>query len=253
MTDEIRALFSLDGDGYVPTDFARGPWNPENLHGGPVAALLAREAQRCGTDGAMEVARLTVELLRPVTMHPLSLEVRVARPGRKVQLVDVTARQDGRDVAQARMLRIRTEELALPESVPEERCTFSGPEDVPAPRLGPRPRSFHTEGAELRFLEGSFGRPGPAVVWIRLRHPVVAGEEPSPLERVVAALPFGAWQFINPDLTVHLNRPAIGPWVAVEARMYPQPNGIAFAESRLWDVGGPIGRAVQSLLVERLS
>ena len=49
--------------------------------------------------------------------------------------------------------------------------------------------------------------------WFRLRVPIVAGEENSPLMRVAAAADFGngvssvvdwnsGWMFINPDLTI---------------------------------------------------
>jgi hypothetical protein len=37
----------------------------------------------------------------------------------------------------------------------------------------------------------------------------------------------------------------------VEAVTVLDPHGIGMAESRLWDERGPIGRVVQSLLLER--
>jgi hypothetical protein len=95
------ALFEQDGSRFLPTELARGPWTPEALHGGPPAALLARCAERVpGGDGTI-VARLTVELLRPVPVSPLAVETRVLRPGRKVQLVGASRRR-GRRVAARR-------------------------------------------------------------------------------------------------------------------------------------------------------
>ena len=44
----VPALFVPDGDDLVPTDLARGPWSPESLHGGPVAALVTRATERRG-------------------------------------------------------------------------------------------------------------------------------------------------------------------------------------------------------------
>jgi hypothetical protein len=65
MTD---ALFErLDADRYLPTEFARGPWSPEALHGGPVAALLAgvgAQVGRLAEDGLAPV-RLTVNWSDP--------------------------------------------------------------------------------------------------------------------------------------------------------------------------------------------
>jgi hypothetical protein len=90
----------------------------------------------------------------------------------------------------------------------------------------------------------------------------VAGEETRPVSRAAAAADFGngvswvlsrnaGYVFINPDLTVYLHRRPAGEWVCLEAITYAQPHGVGMAESRLWDDRGPIGRAVQSLLLEK--
>ena len=98
-TDVTKALFVTGPSGFRPTALALRPWTSELLHGGPVAGLIAREAQRCEPDERLRVARLTVELIRPVGLSPISLEARLIRPGHKVQLVEVAARQDGIKVA----------------------------------------------------------------------------------------------------------------------------------------------------------
>jgi hypothetical protein len=113
---------------------------------------------------------------------------------------------------------------------------------------------------EIRFVRGRFEGPGPAAAWFRLRQPVVAGEEPTPVQRAVAAadfgngigaeLSFGSAVFINPDLTVSLHRPPVGEWVCLDARTRFGPPGVGAAESALWDTRGRIGRAVQSLYIE---
>jgi len=58
------------------------------------------------------------------------------------------------------------------------------------------------------------------------------------------------YRFINPDLTVYLHRLPVGEWVCLEALTTVEPHGIGLAESRLWDEHGPLGRALQSLLLE---
>ena len=89
---------------------------------------------------------------------------------------------------------------------------------------------------------------------------MVPGEEPSPLQRVVAAADFGngvsaeldftRYVFINPDLTVYLHRPAVGEWVCLDASTRIGAPGVGLARSALWDTSGPIGHSLQSLLVE---
>ena len=42
-----ESLFVMvDDDVASPTEFARGPWDPSALHGGPVAALVAHGPYR---------------------------------------------------------------------------------------------------------------------------------------------------------------------------------------------------------------
>jgi hypothetical protein len=255
------ALFSPDGDTFVPTDLARGPWSSETLHGGSVAALLARAVEECSPDDGRQVTRLTVELMRPVRVAPLRVRAEVVRPGRKVQLIEASLWDGDTNLARARALSLRTTEAPVPEGV-----GASGPV-VPGPDRGretPFPRAdyvaLHNAGTEIRFVRGAFREPGPATVWIRLRHAVVEGEWPSPLQRVATAADFGngvsavldftRWVFVNPDLTVYLNRLPAGEWVCLEAHTDVEGRGVGMAHSRLHDELGPIGRSVQSLLVE---
>lgn len=263
------ALFHLDGAYVVPTEFARGPWTPDALHGGPVAALLARAIESVSMDEPMHVTRLTVELLRPVPLDRLSVAVSVTRPGRKVQLIDARISSGDRDVASGRALRIRLQPPdagtgafaghgPVPGVDPAAPTGPAGGYTTPSP-IGPY-RAFHNAGVEMQYVAGAFDRPGPATVWVRLAVPVVPGEEPTPLQRVAAAADFGngvsaeldfaRYLFLNPDLSVHLQRPAIGEWVCLDASTAIGIPGIGVAHSALWDTHGPIGHSLQSLLVE---
>jgi hypothetical protein len=117
---------------------------------------------------------------------------------------------------------------------------------------------YHTS-MEVRFAAGSFLEPGPATCWMRMKVPLVDGEAPSPLQRVLAAadsgngvsnvLDFSQHVFINADLTVHLIRYPAGEWVCLDATTSIDPDGIGLADTALFDERGRIGRAAQSLFV----
>jgi hypothetical protein len=112
---------------------------------------------------------------------------------------------------------------------------------------------------EYRFIRGSFTELGPATVWMRMGVPLLPGEEPSALQRVLVAadsgngvsvtLDWSRYLFINVDLTVHLHRMPAGEWICLDAETFPEPSGIGMADTRLLDQEGQIGRAVQTLLV----
>ena len=265
------ALFERGEGGWVTaTELARGPWSPDALHGGPVAALLAgvgEHAMHAEPGDPLQVSRLTVDLERPVPLAALHPTASVVRPGRKVRVVEVELHdQDGRRLARASLLGIRTKQIDLPDARPR-------PDDVVPARpgtlrtepvgdrfAGPATVAFHVDGVEHRFARGGFLQDGPSTDWIRLRVPVLADEPPSPLQRVAAAADFSNgispavdplhWTFVNPDLTITLHRLPDGPWIGVDAVTRVETHGIGSAESDLFDERGRVGRAVQTLLVD---
>ena len=259
------ALFRLDGDRFVPDDLTRGPWAPDAMHGGPVAALLARAGERVEAPGPMHPARLTVELLRPVRLVPLTVESRVLRPGKKVQWVEIRMTADGTEVARATMLRIRSADIPWPSHTAGGSTArpFDGPEaraPVTAPWSGDSPPAYHSTATEHRVVRGTWDTIGPSTDWIRVRLPIVAGETPTPLQRVAAvadfgngissAVPYESHRFINADLTLTLHRLPATEWVCLDATTYPERHGVGVAESVLYDERGRIGHAAQVLLLE---
>jgi hypothetical protein len=262
-----ESIFVADGDGFMPTDFARGPWSPAAQHGGAPAALMARAIERFDGGDAMVVTRLTIELLRPVPIAPLSVRTRMVRPGKKVQLVEASLASKETDVARCTGLRIRRADLPLTRRIAEVAAP-AGPLTA-EPYLPSRDAmvsysGFHRDGVEHRFVAGGFNQLGPATDWIRLRVPLIAGEETSAVCRVAAAADFGngisgvlsrddGYTFINPDLTIYLHRYPVGEWVCLQARTDIAPQGVGMAESLLFDERGTIGRSVQSLIIERVA
>ena len=260
------SFYEPDGDRYVSTELTRGPWDPGAQHAGPPAALLGREIERLtggrigGPDGApAQVGRVTYELLRSVPIAPLRVSAEVARPGRRVEMVEATLSDEDGEVMRARAWRLRTEPVEF--DAPAARA-----EPPPGPDRGEPGEFFHTgydvgyhSAMEYRFVSGAFMEAGPAVVWMRMGVPLLPGEEPSPLQRVLAAADSGNgvsaaldWKrylFINVDLTVHLNRMPEGEWVCLDAITLPERNGVGIADTTLLDERGQIGRAAQTLLV----
>ncbi len=116
---------------------------------------------------------------------------------------------------------------------------------------------FAPDAIEIRFVVGPV-RGGPATGWFRMRVPLVDGEEASPLQRLAAAGDFGngisailSWDdylFINPDLTLYIERDPVGEWIGLQSETILAPGGIGTAESVIYDERGRVGRAVQALL-----
>ena len=248
------------GQGFVATELTRGPWDPGSQHAGPPSALLGREIERVDEAGEFQVGRVVLEILRPVPIGEVRVESRVLRPGKRVQLVEASLSNDGGELMRATAWLLRTSELDLPKGVVAEDTPPAGPEEGWTPEFFPtgQDAGYHT-AMEWKAVAGAFLEAGPATVWMRMRQPLVDGEEPTPLQRALVAADVGNgisavldWReyvFINVDLSVHLERMPVGEWVCVDAQTLPQPSGNGTAESVLADEGGRIGRALQTLLV----
>jgi hypothetical protein len=269
--EAASALFDALPDGrFLPTEFSRGPWSPDALHGGPVAALVtgAAEGHEVDRSNPMQVARLTLELLRPVPLEPLTLSLRTSRRGRKVQLIEVGISAGVREVARAVVLRARQLPVELPPLPADGSTTgsagqvpMSGPQEARRQERDHLWTAFHNTAMELRYVTGGWLSAGPATVWFRLTCPVVSGWPVTPSMRAAAAadfgngismlLPFEEWSFVNPDLTMYLDRPPVGEWVCLDATTTVRgETGLGLAQSAMFDQQGPIGRAVQTLVIE---
>ena len=256
MTD---AFYVPDGDAFVATVHTRGPWSPRHQHGGPPAALLARAiaAQAPG----FVITRVTVDFLLPVPIDRLAVRVEALRAGAKVQRLVARLLHGDRLVAQALAALVRPAAVAVasPANDPSLPPPESGrPFEFP---FFNDPVSYHA-AMETRLARGEWGS-GRVAAWMRQRLPLVAGTDTSPLERVLVAADSGSgvsaaiehkrFTAINADLSVSVHRPLHGEWVGMDCLSLYEDNGVGLADTRLHDVRGPIGRAVQSLIVEARS
>lgn len=256
-----EAIFTRDGDAFVPTAQAIGPWDPGQLHGGGPAALIARAVQELAPD--MQLARTTYEFRGPVAAAPFTVEARIVKGGARLQLAEAQVVSGGRAVLTATVTLLRRATIDVPPAGRwEDAPPAPGPQD---PRLRTSATvgasdGFHTTGMTIRFAEDTgFDRIGPARAWFALERELVAGEAMPPVCRAMVAADFGngisrvldwdGWLFVNCDLSVTLLRDPRTPWVLLDSVTRIDPAGIGWASSTLYDEHGPVGFAQQTLFV----
>jgi hypothetical protein len=251
------SAFYAEMDGrLIPSELTRGPWDPGAQHAGPPSALIGRELERCEPRDGMRVGRVAIDILGPVPLAPLTVEASVVRPGRSVELLHATLAGPDGDVMRASAWRVAVgDERHVDDDRPPPGPEHGGPSDFfpTGMEVG-----YHT-AMEYSFIEGGFLEPGPATVWMRMRQPLVEGEEPTPLQRLLvvadvgngvsAVLDWREYLFINTELTVHVLRPPEGEWIGVDA--VTRVDGVGLAETVLYDERGRVGRGAQTLLVRQ--
>ena len=249
--DEFGSLFTRDGERFVPTQLTRGPWDPNAMHGGAPSALMAHVLGRHDPGPASFIARLTVELLRPVPLVPMQAVARTFRPGKNVQWVEGALLADDVEVVRAVALRLRTQPVDVSETISpavvDAAATRRG-RAAAVPVLRPRSRRVLVRATRSGSSPARFGVAGPATAWIRLRCPVVDDEPPTPFERVAAVADFGSGvgnpltfttaSAINPEVTIHVHRHPEGEWVCLESGGWAEAHGVGLADTRLYDERG---------------
>lgn len=244
------------------TALTRGPWDPNHQHAGPPIAMVCRaiEAVAAG-QGLTHIGRLTCNLLRPLPIGRITVEVEADYAGRNAAHYSARIRGGGKELARFTALVQREATTNLPDRLAGHPLPLAPetPDASPAARM---PFGHGTTGyADLVENRAARGRmfQGPSAVWFRLRAPLVEGETPSGYQRVAVAADSGNgisaildirhYSFVNADLTLNLLRRPTGEWACVDARTWLAPNGCGLVTSQIFDEAGLVGHATQSLAV----
>ncbi|MDH4052817.1 MAG: thioesterase family protein [Rubrivivax sp.] len=260
----MAAYVPLDARSYGSSALTRGPWHPDHQHAGPPTALVCRAIEQAAlAHGLTHVARLTANLLRPVPIGNLVIELMTDYVGRNAGHFSAHLMASDKEVGRFTALVQRENPLTLPDGLPGHPLPTMAPLPDAAPSAVFPFAGKHVGYADLVETRTARGKlfAGPCAIWFRLRHPLLEGEPPSPYQRVVVAADSGNgisavldWQhylFVNADLTVHLIRKPVGEWVCLDAQTCFGDNGCGMAQSALFDTHGLVGRSVQSLSVRK--
>ncbi|MDO9486523.1 MAG: thioesterase family protein [Actinomycetota bacterium] len=259
---DVNALFSRDGDWFIPSPFTTGPWRPDAMNGGPPCSLISL-AVHDALESDEQVARIGVDLEKPVPLVPMQLHSSRRQVSRRVAHLSVELRTATDVVASARalLLRGRGPVPLIDRPLPQAPALPDAPLEPAEPdRWAAQPCVFHRDGVEVRFTTGNWGVPGPGTAWIRMAVPLIDGEPTpdlcqlmaiadlgSPLSQAVA--PGSGMALINVDVNVTLAGAPSGPWFCIATQGTVSPAGIGLANTQLFDQNGPLGVITHSQIV----
>jgi hypothetical protein len=247
----------VDESRFESSPLTAGPWGPDSQHAGPPSALLVRAMEKHAPAPDSRLARVSVDVLGPVPVAPLDVDVRVIRPGRSVELLEATASVDGRPALVARGWLMRR----TPEDFPTV-----GDHAGPDPALRPPERGELLPGAhgdgylsvvDFHFVSGDGAAMGPAVAWGRSTVDLVAGETMTGWQHLVTVVDSASGismashplehPAINCDLVVSLLRDPEPGWVYLDSETVGGPGAGVLTDTLLADERGRLGRCVQNL------
>jgi hypothetical protein len=261
-----RHIDGNDVEWFTPTDHCRGPWDPDACHAGPPTGLLVRAIERAVPD--VRLARVTVELAKPIPMAGFHIDAEVTRSGKTVTGTRA-AIIDGDGSVRVTAIGLHVQEQQPP--LFDAALDNSG---IDTPRLeDAQPGSFPIDAGQHHGLDGFSGnavrmrypsgedqRPGATTSWMNTG-PLLPTETPSPFQAICPLADCGnafgrhaePWEvaFINADLTIALHRDPVGEWFGSRAVSWWQPGGVGLAEALLFDDHGPVGRALQTMVLRR--
>ncbi len=255
-----EAYFHLGPDGaFIGNDAARGPWSADHCHAGPVAGLIVRAAE---TEVGQEkmLARLTVDLLRPLPLAGLRVAAETTRHTRTLATTRVTVHDlDDALCATATTMHLVRKDLGDVPNAPVAGPSVDDVVDGPFPIREMRhdlPGFAHY--SDIAYPRGGNQQAGPKTVWMRTPR-LLQDEQQSPIQSLCPIADCGngiSWNapvsemgFMNTDLSVHIHREPVSDWLASESVSYWQPSGIGMSQSVLHDTQGPFGTALQTLVL----
>jgi hypothetical protein len=242
------------------TPATESPWDRRMQHGGPPAALLARAAELARPDDSMQIARITVDMLGGIPQGRMRTEAEVVRPGKRVELIQTRLWAEDKLAVTASVWRIRVD-----RGLTTAYQTAPDLPDLPAEQPqryfdGVSPDWGYGRAVEWRFVNGGFEQGGVADVWARVRIPLVAGEDTSPVCRLLVVadsmnglsirLPLKEWLSIPPTLNVTVQHPPVSEWMLFHAQTLIGPDGIGIARGQVEDEAGFVAEIAQPLLVQ---
>jgi hypothetical protein len=257
-TTKNQPFFTRDGDYYIPTQVANGPWDPKSLHGRVIIGLLGYVIeQRHGGDDFVP-ARLTVDMFRlPNIMTPIEIRTKLIRDGLRIRIVEAEFVSGGVAMARASCQLLRRTEN------PQGRVWSPPNWDAPLPASIPPPTDpkLGMHGKWItRPIVGAMGSLGPRRLWMSEVRDLVEGTPLTPFVRVAVAADFASpfanagddgLGFINSDVTLYLHRLPVTEWIGFEVVNHHATDGIAIGECWLYDEQGPIGTSTVAALAQR--
>lgn len=243
---------------YEPTGHAQGAWSPKEQHMAPATGVLCNELEQFSPRPDLRIARINLDIWGVIHLTPFTIETRMLRPGRTIELIETRMLIEGRACIVAHAWRLQTSDTAV----------VAGLEDPSMPELEQMQESHGLAGwgggyiKSLQLRGNGQSRAGHGRVWIKNELTMVEGQPASAFVRLMGMVDTAngvamrasptEWMFPNVDLNISLLRMPQGQWLGLDTRQQYGSDGVGITSSVLHDELGMFGRSEQTLTLRRL-
>lgn len=239
---------------YEPLIAAQGAWNPQEQHMAPATGILCAELEAFQPRSDLRIGRVCLDIWGMIHLQPFSIETRLLRPGRTIELVEARMLKGEHCLISARAWRMQT-------------CDSSAVAGLEDPSI--TPHSQLSDWAEMQRWGGGFinsmqfktdpkqRRNGKGVVWMTNPLAMVEGSATSDFVKLMGMVDTSngivpranpeEWIFPNLDLNISLLRMPQGQWLGLDTRQQYGADGIGITSSVLHDEQGVFGHSQQTL------
>ena len=237
----------------------QGAWNPHEQHMAPAGGILAHELARFYPRPELRIGRISYDILGLIPFGEFSIETKVIRGGKTIELIEATMSANQRACIVARAWRMQmqdTQSVAGLEdgfvTPPEQLPLWDGMKCWPGGYI-----------QSITTRTDANHRAGKGVVWLTTQTDMVEGETSTDFVKLMGLVdtangvvprvdPTQGLAFPNLDLQVHLYRVPQGQWLGLQTTQQYGSDGIGLTSSVLHDSLGPFGRSEQILTLRHM-
>ncbi|MHA3081083.1 thioesterase family protein [Acinetobacter sp. ANC 5502] len=245
---------------YRSTLHSQGAWNAHEQHMAPATGIMCTELEQFMPRTDMRIGRISLDIWGLIAFGEFSIQTRLLRPGKTIELIESTMQAQGKTCIVARAWRMMTQNSSEISGLEDDKVAH--PEKLPVwTGMQSWPGGF-IQTLEARADERR--RSGKGIVWLHNDTHMVEGCNTTDFVRLMGMVDTAngvvprdqtseaKWAFPNLDLQIHLYRWPQGQWLGLEVVQQYGHDGIGLTSSILHDVHGPFGRSEQILTLRKM-
>lgn len=239
---------------YEPLTATQGAWNPHEQHMAPATGILCAELEAYSPRPGLRIGRISLDIWGLISLEPFTIETRLLRGGRTIELIEARMLVDDRTLISARAWRMQTCDTSQIQGIEDSAIAHY---DSMQPWDGMKQWGGGFINSMQFKANPQQRRAGNGVVWMTNSMDMIEGQRTSSFVKLMGMADTSngivpranprEWIFPNLDLNISLLRMPQGQWLGLDTRQQYGSDGIGLTSSVLHDEQGVFAHSLQTL------